>query len=308
MGKDMNVFTRFNMLIRMTAVVFSSFVTVLSTSLPLFLFYSDIPNQNVLWTMIVLLLGSFLIHGLLTHIINDMTDFKTGTDDYSPGILSGGSRVIQSKAITYGQLRLLGIGLSVLLLAAAILFFIFGHIEYGFLVLIGMWGAVSYSLRPFMLAYKPFIGEWASLFPSMFALGIAAPWILLDTIPAWAWFNAIINALWCMAWVMVHHIPDIEADRQANPRKITTVVYAVNSGGRKFAHLPSVFYLLIILIILIIMILTRPVASILSLIMILITLRALFTMHNNDVEAATAVEKQMLITAGLTAVVLGIFI
>lgn len=258
--------------------------------------------------MVILLLGSFLIHGLLTHIINDMTDFKTGTDNHSPGILSGGSRVIQSKALSYGQLKLLGIVLSVLLVIAGILFFIFGFIEFGLLVVIGMWGAISYSLKPFMLAYKPFIGEWVSLFPSMFFLGIAAPWILLDTIPEWAWFNAIINALWCVAWVMVHHIPDIEADQKAVPQKITSVVYAVDKGGRNFAHLPAAFYLFVILIILVIMILSRPVASILSLIMILITLRLLFTMNNNDVEEVTAVEKKMLMTAGATAIVLGIFI
>lgn len=308
MGERLKFLKGFSMLTRIIAVAFSSFVTILSTSLPLILYYSELNNINVIIVMIILLLGAFLTHGLLTHITNDLADYKSGTDEHSPGALSGGSRVIQSKVFTYNQLKMMGIILSVMMITAATLFFMSGYMELGILVIIGMWGAYSYSVNPFSFAYKPFVGEWISLFPSMLFLGIAAPWIMLDTVPVWAWFNAVINAIWCMAWVMVHHIPDIEADKRARPVKNTSVVYVVDKWGKKSAQMPALFYLLMIGGILIFMMWMRPIASIISLVLILVTVYLLFRMHNDDVEAVTAVEKLMLVMASITAIVLGVLI
>src|SRR5699024_12232753 len=101
-----------------------------------------------------------------------------------------------------------------------------GQMELAILIVVGIWGAASYSLRPFRFAYVPLAGEWLSLFPSMLLLGLAAPWLMLETIPAWGWQNAFINALWCMSWVMVHPNTDMEADREASPGKTTRVVWA----------------------------------------------------------------------------------
>src|SRR5699024_9090197 len=84
---------------------------------------------------------------------------------------------------------------------------------------------------------------WFSLFPSIFFLGIAGPWIMFQTIPLWAFQHAIINALICMSWVMVHHIPDIKADQRAVPQKRTSVVWFVEKFGVKFAHFPALIYL-----------------------------------------------------------------
>lgn len=296
------------MLTRIIAVAFSSFVTVLSTSIPLFLFYPELDNGILLILMGILLLGSFLTHGLLTHIVNDLADFKSGTDDYSPGVLSGGSRVIQNKVFTYGQLKSLGIILSAVMLFISILFFIFGYMKLGILTIIGIWGALSYSIKPFSFAYRPLAGEWLSLFPSMLFLGLAAPWIMLDTIPLWAWFNAIINAIWCMAWVMVHHIPDIDADQRARPVKLTTVLYAANRWGRRAAHVPAVVYLIMVAVLAVIMTSTRELAGLGTLIISIVTVLMLFDMKNGDVEDVTAVEKKMLIMASVTAIFLGLTI
>ena len=298
----------FGMLTRIIAVIFSSFVTVLSTSIPLFLFYPELADGMILMLVVILLLGSFLTHGLLTHIVNDLADFKSGTDDYSPGMLSGGSRVIQNKLFTYSQLKYFGVILSTVMLITAILFFIFGHIELGILTIIGIWGALSYSIKPFSFAYRPLMGEWLSLFPSMLALGLAAPWIMLDTIPLWAWFNAGINAIWCMAWVMVHHIPDIDADQRARPVKLTTVLYAANKWGRRAAHMPAVLYLILVAVLAVIMTSTRGLAGLVTQIISIVTVLMLFDMKNRDVEAVTAVEKKMLIMAAVTAIFLGLAI
>jgi 1,4-dihydroxy-2-naphthoate octaprenyltransferase len=298
----------FGMLSRILAVAFSSFVTILSTSIPLILFYPELNNINIFILIGILLLGSFLTHGLLTHIINDLADFKSGTDAHSPGMLSGGSRVIQDKVFTYAQLKFFGVILAAIMAVAAVLFFIFGYTVLGILTILGMWGAYSYSMRPFSFAYKPLLGEWLSLFPSMLALGLAAPWIMLDSIPVWAWFNASINAIWCMAWVMVHHIPDMDADQKARPVKNTTVLYSANRWGRRAAHWPAVLYLVIIGVLAVIMTSMRPLAGLLTLILIIVTILMLFDTDKSDVEAVTETEKKMLILAALTALMLGFLI
>ncbi|WP_231634297.1 hypothetical protein [Salinicoccus sp. YB14-2] len=142
----------FSMLTRILAVAFSSFITILSTTIPLILFYPELNNGTILILCAILLLGSFLTHGLLTHIVNDLADFKSGTDDYSPGVLSGGSRVIQEKVFTYSQLKLFGIILCIAMVLTAIFFFIFSHVKLGILTIIGIWGALSYSMKPFIFA------------------------------------------------------------------------------------------------------------------------------------------------------------
>ena len=53
-----------------------------------------------------------------------------------------------------------------------------------------------------------------------------------------------INALFCMAWVMVHHIPDLEADKRAVPMKRTSVVWFVDTFGLYYARFPAFIYLL----------------------------------------------------------------
>lgn len=204
------------MLMRVVAVVTSSIATIISTVLPLAFGY-DVSKFNLFLLFILLVIGGFLVHGVLTHVFNDITDFHSGTDQESPGLLSGGSRVLQTGTMTLGMLKRIGLIVTAILVFAAALFFLFGQIELAILCMVGLWGAATYSLAPFRFAYRPFLGEWLSLFPSLLLLGLAAPWIMLDHIPAWAWQNALINAIWCIAWVMIHHVPDIPADRRATP-------------------------------------------------------------------------------------------
>src|SRR5690625_450625 len=136
--------------------------------------------------IIFLSVGALMIHGLLTHLFNDYTDFKTGTDAHSPAILSGGSRVIQKGLISPKTILKLGIWISVGLLSIAIFMLLINRYELTILILMGLWGATSYSLPPFLLSYRPFLGEWLSLFPSIFFIGLAGPWLILDTVPLWA--------------------------------------------------------------------------------------------------------------------------
>ncbi|KAB8126158.1 prenyltransferase [Gracilibacillus oryzae] len=295
------------MLLRLVAVLFSSVAMILSMLLPL-IFYYQISLITLFGTTSVLLAGAILIHGLLTHVLNDIADHQSGTDQYSPGILSGGSRVIQTNTMTVPRLKQIGTLMSIFLILMAFLFTVFGYLEFAILTLVGIWGAVSYSVKPFQFAYIPFIGEWFSLFPTMLAISIALPWIMLESIPVWAWQNALVNTVWCMAWVMVHHIPDRHADQRANPMKRTSVVWAVERMGSKGAKFPVLLYFMITGLLIIWIAFTRPVAAIGVSIILVYAILIVLRVNGENVEEITAVEKKLLFLALAIAIWLGVFV
>lgn len=296
------------MLLRIVAVVFSSVATIFSTVLPL-LFHYTLPSFTMIGVTSILFIGAILIHGMLTHTFNDLIDYQSGTDENSPGLLSGGSRVLQTGKMSVQMLIQLGIIISIFLLLMTSMFVFLGYTKFAILTLVGIWGAGSYSLKPFQFAYYPFVGESLSLFPSMLFLGIAAPWILLEEIPIWAWQNALINAIWCMAWVMVHHIPDRHADRKAEPIKRTSVVWAEDKFGKQGIKFPALLYFSLIGGILLFWIaLTRPLGTIGAGMILIYSIYLIIKMDVEDVEEVTNVEKGLLLFAFMTAIWLGIFV
>lgn len=73
-----------------------------------------------------------------------------------------------------------------------------------------------------------------------------------------------------IAWLMVHHIPDIEADQKAHPQKITTVVWFHQQLKTKSAvKIPSIIYFCLDLLLLMWLFPQRPIAGTGSLFMIL---------------------------------------
>lgn len=295
------------MLLRIIAVVSSSVAAILSTVLPL-LFHYTLSTFTIISVASILLIGTVLIHGMLTHTFNDLADYQSGTDQYSTGILSGGSRVLQTGTMSERMLVQLGIGISIFLLLITAVFAFLGYIEFAVLTLVGLWGAASYSLKPFQLAYYPFVGEWFSLFPTMLLLGIAAPWILLEQVPIWAWQNALINAIWCMTWVMVHHIPDRHADRKAQPIKRTSVVWAEDKFGEIGAKLPALLYFIFVGTLLVWMAFTRPIGAIGAGVILIYGIYLIMKMDVEDVEKVTSIEKVLLLLAFVTAIWIGVFI
>ena len=293
------------MLVRIVAVVSSSLATIFSSILPLY-FHYDLSAMSVTTVATVLFLGALIVHGFLTHSLNDLTDYYSGTDELSPGILSGGSRVLQTGNMSLQVLRHISTLTSIILLLCIGGFLYFGQRELAILTGVGLWGAISYSARPFQLAYYPFAGEWFSLFPTMLFLGIAAPWILLDGIPLWAWQNASVNALFCMAWVMVHHIPDRLADRQAHPVKQTTAVWAEDTFGDKGTNLPCYLYFSFVALLLLWISFTRPFGALGAGPLLLYSLLQVAKMDTEDVVSITTVEKRLLLLAFSTAIWLGI--
>lgn len=304
------LFTRLRaiwVLMRVLAVVSSSVATILSGLLPLYLMDHISINRFIL-LFLFLVIAAFVIHGVLTHAFNDYTDYLSGTDANSPAILSGGSRVIQKGMIPFHTLKKLSLWLVIILLATAVFLIFIGQYKLTFLLVIGVWAAVSYSLPPFYLSYHPFLGEWFSLFPAMLFLGLSGPWLILDSIPLWALQNAVINALFCMAWVLVHHIPDLEADRQAKPMKQTSVVWFANKFGLYFARIPAIIYLLLIGLCIFWLSLDRIWAAGLLIVTVAIALFIVLKMDIANPVQVTTYEKILLLLAMITAIGLGIFV
>ncbi|AXF56180.1 prenyltransferase [Salicibibacter kimchii] len=294
-------------LLRFTAVASSSFSTILSTLLPLILFYS-ISTDAIISLFMILSIGALFFHGVLTHLLNDVSDYKSGTDAHSPAILSGGSRVTQDGYFSVDDLEKLGDRLIYAIVFSCIALVFFGFYQISILLLIGVWAAASYSCLPLRLSYRPFVGEVLSLFPSMLALGLAGAWLALDDLPAWALQNATINALFCVAWVMVHHIPDRHADQQAKPKKRTTVVWAMEKFGQAYSRFPALIYLLLTGACIFWLGTERLWAGLGLLVIVTASVVLVTKMNINDDQQVSACEKIMLLLAIVNAIWLGVFI
>ncbi|WP_046227385.1 prenyltransferase [Paenibacillus dauci] len=295
-------------LLRPAAVLCSSVAIIFSGVFPLAVYY-ELSVSSLVTTSLLLLIGCILIHGVLTHALNDYADYLSGTDQLSPAMLSGGSRVIQEGRISPAALHRFGIGLTIVLVAAAAIIALFGHYALAALLLIGIWGAVSYSLPPLRFSYAPLAGEWLSTFPSTFFLGLGGAWLMLGTFPQWAVQNALINALYCVAWVMVHHIPDVDADRQATPVKRTSVVWAADRWGIGYSRLPALVYLGLIALCVIWLLGTGRLWGGAGIaVMVALSVYWICRMDVRDPEQVTNCEKKLLLLAVGGAVWLGIFI
>ncbi|WP_281974753.1 prenyltransferase [Halobacillus litoralis] len=295
------------LLLRAVAVISSSMATIVSTILPLYLYFS-ISGNTLVTTFTLLVVGAIMIHGLLTHILNDYIDDQSGTDANSPAILSGGSRVIQTGLISSSTMWRLGKGLIVTLCIIVLTLLFFQYYKLAILLSIGLWGAISYSLPPLRLSYRPFVGEWLSTFPSVFFLGLAGAWLTMETVPLWAIQNATINALFCIAWVMIHHIPDREADQQASPTKRTSVVWAVNKFGSGFSRLPALIYFGMTGLCVFWLGFDRIYAALGLAVIIIATISLIVKMDIHNHQQVSNYEKMTLVFAMVNALWLGIFI
>lgn len=191
--------------------------------------------------IITVLVGGILLQGYITHGLNDMYDWHSGTDQTTPGTLSGGSHVLQEGLL---QLRQLGSLVKVALgLYLVLLLWLSWWRDPWFLALglIGVIGAVVYSLPPFRLCYRPLAGEWLGIFPPVVAGVVAAGIAANAAISPALWMTALIQGVICNASVMEHHLVDVNSDWMARPQKRTSPAYWQKQVGRAGAEV-SVSY------------------------------------------------------------------
>jgi len=211
--------------------------------------FSYAVNNRIRWMdygLIILLI--ILVHGVVSHAFNDREDWLSGTDQLSPGILSGGSGVILNKQYRIEELS--WIGKAALLLAFSEAFYFLWRVGPPFLIIlaVAVWSAIAYSCAPFRLAYHPLTGEWLCAVPAVFTCAAGTFYVLTGTLQPVVLIAGIIHALLAIGLLMHHHISDISSDLQAVPPKLTTVaLVGITLGTRKTPLVELVYFLLALL-------------------------------------------------------------
>lgn len=203
----------------------------------------QIGQGGVDWVSFILVqINILLFHGVASHAINDLVDWSSGTDKLSPGIYSGGSKVIKNLFLQEKELvTITGVSILLGLLITAYLTAKHGWVIILFL-LIALWSAISYSQPPFRLSYRPLLGEWLAGFPAVAATTYIGFFVLTGRLTIPVIIAGVIHALLAIGLLMIHHITDIGADLMANPPKVTSVAFIAGKFGRKRCSLVAAVY------------------------------------------------------------------
>jgi 1,4-dihydroxy-2-naphthoate octaprenyltransferase len=188
------------------------------------------------WLLAVALALSGLVQGWVTHSVNEIYDWRSGTDrDARPRALSGGSKVRNLGLLTE---RDLWVVFAVSTVAVAILGLYVAVTRATWLLLLVLPGyalGVLYTLPPIATAYRPFLGEWLGGFPGVLLAGLGAYGIQTETL-SWTAVAALsAHAFVCTGMLVVHHYQDAPSDAAANPPKRTTVVLLGPTRSRRYA-------------------------------------------------------------------------
>lgn len=175
-----------------------------------------------------------LLQGLVAHCVNEIADWRSGTDrDPAPRVISGGSKVIASgllgpRALTFTAI-VAGLAAAALGIVAAV---VWGPVLllYG---AAGLAGAVLYTLPPVRAAYRPFGGE-AIAFACVWGCATGAYVLQRGSLSGDAALAGIAYAASCVAMLMMHHYLDRGPDSRALPPKTTTIVL-LGDAGRRYA-------------------------------------------------------------------------
>ena len=188
------------------------------------------------WYYVGALVLGALIQGLLAHCVNELADWRSGTDRHpSPRVISGGSKVIVAGLL--GE-RALQATFAAAFLATAVLGMALVAAR-GIVVLpfgiVGVAGAVVYTLPPVRAAYRPFLGEAIAF--TCLADCVVGAHVLQGgrAVDGATLATAVAVAAYAVGMLMVHHYLDHEADRAATPPKVTSVVRLGLANGRRYA-------------------------------------------------------------------------
>lgn len=177
-----------------------------------------------------------LLQGLVAHSVNEIADWRSGTDrDPAPRVISGGSKVIASGLLRPRDLAAIGVGAAVLaavvgLIAAATWGWVL--LAYG---IAGLAGAVLYTLPPLRAAYRPFSGETVA-FVCIWGCATGAYVLQRGEMSGGVALTGIAYGASCVAMLMMHHYLDRVPDSRAFPPKTTTIVL-LGASGRRYAVL-----------------------------------------------------------------------
>ncbi len=188
------------------------------------------------WLLVVAMALAGLIQGWVTHSLNEIYDWRSGTDrDAQPRALSGGSKVRNLgllgerdlwKVFVVSSASVVALGAYVAWARAAWL---------ALLIAAGYGLGVAYTWPPLATAYRPFLGEWLGGFPGVLLAGLGAYGIQALTLSWVAVLALAAHASVCTAMLVMHHYQDAPADAVASPPKRTTVVVLGPRRSRLYA-------------------------------------------------------------------------
>ncbi len=188
--------------------------------------------------LLVALALAGLVQGWVTHSVNEIYDWRSGTDrDGRPRALSGGSKVRNLGLLRERDLWIV-FAISSVAVAALAAYVAWARAAW-LVVLIGVGYVLglAYTLPPLATAYRPFLGEWLGGFPGVLLAGLGAYGIQTLTL-SWTAVAALsAHALVCTAMLVMHHYQDAPADAVASPPKRTTVVVLGPTRSRRYAVL-----------------------------------------------------------------------
>lgn len=197
--------------------------------------YREGGTLNPVWFLVALALGG-LIQGWETHAINEIYDWRSGTDRIDGGrALSGGSRVRNLALLSerdlwsifaFATLAVIGLTSWVVLARAPWLALLIGS---GYVL------GLVYTLPPIATAYRPWTGEWLGGFPGVLLAGLGAFAVQTLSLSIVAVAALTAHALVCTAMLVVHHYLDAPMDKIARPPKRTTVVALGPRSSRWYA-------------------------------------------------------------------------
>jgi 1,4-dihydroxy-2-naphthoate octaprenyltransferase len=176
-----------------------------------------------------------LVQAYPTHAANEIVDWLSGTD----AIGFGGSKVVREGLLSIRDLKIIllaSMGVVVVLAGLVIFTIDFNLIWFG---IVGIAASLFYSLPPFKLGYKPFVGEWIGGFVGVFVAVTGSYYIQVQTLSLAAVLTGIAVGISDVAIMEMFHTMDYEADRSAVPQKRTTIVFLGPERGQLYvvAHI-----------------------------------------------------------------------
>ncbi len=188
------------------------------------------------WRLVVAMALAGLVQGWVTHSVNEIFDWRSGTDsDGRPRALSGGSKVRNLNLLSDRGLWLLFGGSTAAVFGLGLWVTLTGPAWLGLLIATGYALGVAYTVPPVATAYRPFLGEWLGGFPGVLLAGLGAYAIQARSL-SWAAVALLsAHALVCCGMLVVHHYADVQSDLAARPIKRTSVVALGPRGARAYA-------------------------------------------------------------------------
>jgi len=179
---------------------------------------------------------AMLVQGFETHAVNEIYDWRSGTDRASvPRVLSGGSKVLNRGLLTVPELwRLFAVSSVLIWILSAYLFLTRSWTLIAF-VLPGYVSGLLYTLPPVRTAYRPFAGELSGGFLGVLLCVLGGYYVQTLSLSPAAIVAAVAYACVCVGMLMMHHYLDVEADLAATPPKRTTIAVLGREAGKAYS-------------------------------------------------------------------------